>query len=506
MKKFVAVHVVRCLVFLLVIAACSPNTQKARYNVLFIAVDDLRRELNCYGATHIQSPNIDRLAAASVVFTNAHIQQAICMASRASIMTGYRPERFGIYTGESVTDLVPDALTLNKLFEQNGYAIAAFGKVYHFGSDHSNQFGDRHMDPTYRWAGRGYLLPESVEKMLINESIDIPGRNHENRGPAFEWADVQDSAYIDGYNTECALQKLEEFAQADQPFFMAVGFHKPHLPFVAPKKYWDMYPYEQVGLPQITDPPTHSNKYTLRSWGELRNYYGMPKYRPQPVGEDTTRILRQGYYACVTYVDALIGKLLDRLQKLDLSDKTIIVLWGDHGYKLGDYGYWCKWSNMDIDTRIPLIIHLPAKTHHAKVNVPVEALDLYPTLAELCGLQVPAHVEGQSLRPLLEGQEQQEDRYAYSIWPHNRTRYEDVVMGYSVKTPRFNYVEWVDLSTGEVLERELYDHLRDSMETVNVIADERYALQASSLAARCLERRQATDHDHAFHREDTKSF
>jgi len=290
----------------------SDKNEKSTLNVLFIAVDDMRPELNCYGATQIISPNIDKLASQGIRFNNAHVQQAICMATRASIMTGYRPERNGIYTGESVATLMPDVITMNMLFAQNGYDVSAFGKIYHYGSDHKDQFGDAHMDPTEKWPGRGYYTDEALEKMAYNESHPVKGRSHEDRGPAFEWADVPDSAYIDGYNTEYALRKLKENKQKGEPFFMGVGFHKPHLPFNAPQKYWDMYPLESIQLPEIKEAPENATKYTLRSWGELRNYWGIPKTN-QPVREDTTLILRQGYYACVSYVDAQIGKILDEL-------------------------------------------------------------------------------------------------------------------------------------------------------------------------------------------------
>ncbi len=277
------------------LSSCSSSEdQKKPYNVLFIAVDDMRTELNCYGSEHIHSPNIDRLAGMGVKFNRAYVQQSICMASRASLMTGYRPERHGIYTGEPVHDLVPDVLTLNQLFARNGYNVSGFGKIYHYGSDQKGQFGAEYLDPTEQWVGRGYITGEAIEQMKYNESHPVKGRNQGDRGPAYEMADVPDSAYIDGYNTEYALRKLKSYKKQGKPFFMAMGFHKPHLPFCAPKKYWDLYPPESIQQPEITDPPANANKYTLRSWGELRNYYGMPQ-TTAPVGPDTTLILRRGY-------------------------------------------------------------------------------------------------------------------------------------------------------------------------------------------------------------------
>ena len=302
--------------------------------------------------------------------------------------------------------------------------------------------------------------------------------------------------YIDGYNTEYALRKLRKYKEEGKPFFMAMGFHKPHLPFCAPKKYWDMYPLESIKHPEITEPPLNSHPYTLRDFGELRNYYGMPKTRPDRVGPDTTLILRQGYFACVTYVDALIGKLLDELEALELDANTIVILWGDHGYKLGDYGNWCKWTNMDIDTRVPLIIKVPGGNRDMQTDALVELLDMYPTLAELCGLGIPGHVEGRSLVPLLNDPKMEWVESVTTVWPHNRTKYEQVIMGYSVKTERFNYVEWVQLNTGEVLARELYDHRDDPEETVNVVDQPEYLEEIAKLEALCAERKKATDHDH----------
>jgi len=497
-RKRIIFYSIKLFFILGSVVSCSvEKTGGEPYNVLFIAVDDMRTELKTYGTDHIHSPNIDRLARQGVQFNSAFVQQSICMASRASLMTGYRPEQKGIYTGESVKDLVPGVVTLNKLFAQNGYETSAFGKIYHYKSDHLEQFGDNFMDPMDKWAGRGYLTEEAIEQMHYNESHPVKGRNHPDRGPAYEWAEVPDSAYIDGYNTEYALRKLGSYKKGGKPFFMAVGFHKPHLPFVAPKKYWDMYPLESIALPEITEPPLNSTPHTLRSWGELRNYYGMPKYK-QAVSEDTTLILRQGYYACVSYVDALIGKLLDRLDQLELADNTIIVLWGDHGYKLGDYGFWCKWSNMDIDTRVPLIFSVPGGRQGESSEAMCELQDIYPTLAELCGLELPAHVEGSSLVPQLNEPATKGKEFVYTVWPHNRWTYDETIMGYSVKSAEFNYTEWVKLNTGEVLDRDLYDHRNDPKETVNVVNEASYQEIALELARQCAVLKGGTDHDHSF--------
>ena len=295
------------------------------YNILFISIDDLRTELNCYGASHIKSPNIDRLAAQGVRFENAHVQQAICMASRASIMTGIRPEKYGIYTGLAVNDVLPDALTLNKYFQQNGYNIASCGKIYHHKIDTKKQFGNNEMKPKGTWTGRGYVTPEAIEKIALNTKY--------NRGPAYEFASVNDTIYKDGLNTQNALKKMEELSKDDAPFFLSVGLSKPHLPFTAPKKYWDMYPSSTIKITEIRKRPKNGYDKAIRTGGELKNYYGMPELFNE-IDDNLALTLRRAYYACISYADAQVGKLLDKLEALRIRDKTIVILWSDHGYKL----------------------------------------------------------------------------------------------------------------------------------------------------------------------------
>jgi iduronate 2-sulfatase len=434
-------------------------------NVLFIAIDDLRTELGCYGASHIKSPNIDKLATQGVQFNQAFVQQAICMASRASIMSGIRPARHKIFTGESLSELIPDALTINKLFKQNGYNIASCGKIYHHGIDTEKQFGDDYMKPNKTWTGRGYVTPEAIEKIKLNEKF--------KRGPAYECADVHDTIYKDGINTLNAVRKLEELSKDDKPFFLAVGLSKPHLPFVAPKKYWDMYPESSITMPEVRGMPENSNKYTMRIRGELNNYYGIPQLYAD-IDDSTILTLRRGYYACVSYADAQVGHLLNQLEKLGLSENTIIILWGDHGYKLGDYGNWCKWSNMNLDTHVPLIVKAPGFKKGEQSDALVELVDMYPTLSELCDLELPKHLEGTSFVPLLKEPDLEWKEAVFTLWPHYRSNYDKTITGFSVKTQRYNYVEWTRLKTGEVLERELYDRQLDPKETINVINNAEY--------------------------------
>jgi iduronate 2-sulfatase len=474
----------------------QPDAKKnVLYNILFISIDDLRTELNCYGASHIKSPNIDRLAAQGVRFENAHVQQAICMASRASIMTGIRPEKHGIYTGLAVDDVLPETLTINKYFEQNGYNIASCGKIYHHKIDTKKQFGENEIKSKGTWTGRGYVTPEAIEKITLNTKY--------NRGPAYEFAPVNDTIYKDGLNTQNALKKMEELSKDNVPFFLSVGLSKPHLPFVAPKKYWDMYPSSTIKITEIRKRPKNGYDKAIRTGGELKNYYGMPELFNE-IDDNLALTLRRAYYACISYADAQVGKLLDKLEDLRIRDKTIVILWSDHGYKLGDYNSWCKWTNMHLDTNIPLIFSIPEGKRNSVSKTPVAALDIYPTLVELNGLQKPNHLDGKSIVTLLKNPEIQRERVVFSIWPINRNDYKKTIIGYAAKTARFNYVEWIKIGSGEMVGRELFDHRKDPNETLNLIDNIEYAETINFLAKKVSERIQNTHHDHKFKKIDSK--
>ena len=490
-----------CLKFLTMVVICQgqinqPGAKKnALYNILFISIDDLRTELNCYGASHIKSPNIDRLAAQGVLFENAHVQQAICMASRASIMTGIRPEKHGIYTGLAVDDVLPEILTINKYFEQNGYNIASCGKIYHHKIDTKKQFGKNEIKSKGTWTGRGYVTPEAIEKITLNTKY--------NRGPAYEFAPVNDTIYKDGLNTQNALKKMEELSKENVPFFLSVGLSKPHLPFVAPKKYWDMYPSSTIKITDIRERPKNGYNKAIRTGGELKNYYGMPELFNE-IDDNLALTLRRAYYACISYADAQVGKLLDKLEALGIRDKTIVILWSDHGYKLGDYNSWCKWTNMHLDTNIPLIFSIPEGKRNSVSKTPVAALDIYPTLVELNGLQKPNHLDGKSIVNLLKNPEIQSERVVFSIWPIDRHDYKKTIIGYAAKTVRFNYVEWIKIGSGEMVGRELFDHRKDPNETLNLIDNIEYAETINFLAKKVSERIQNTHHNHKFKKISSK--
>ncbi len=451
--------------------SCTGKKEEpTRPNVLFIAIDDLRPELNCYGNEHISSPHIDRLAEQGVLFERAYCQQAICMASRASLFSGYHAAYRQIYSCRSLKDLMPGVLTINQLFSNAGYDVLGIGKLYHHREDHEEQFGDTWRN-TRTWEGdntqgRGYVTPGAIASLT-----------DEGRGPAWEMAAVEDNAYRDGFYAEWVSQKLVELKDAEKPFFLGVGFHKPHLPFNAPQKYWDLYDREAIATAQNPFYPENGSAYGKHNFGELRNYTNIPKGNT-PLTEETAKTLIHGYYACVSYVDAQVGKIMGALEASGLADNTVIILWGDHGWKLGEHGMWCKHTNFDLDTRVPMIISAPGMQQNVKTSSFAGFVDIFPTLADLCGLEIPGQLHGKSLVPVLEDPAALVKDHAYSVWPSyraSRTNPEEAILGFSFRTDQFRYTEWVRLHSGELLDRELYDHETDPAENENVIDDQQYA-------------------------------
>lgn len=429
----------------------------ARPNVLFIAVDDLRPHLGCYGHSEVLSPNMDRLASRGMVFERAYCQQSICMASRASLLSGYRPDKGGIFKCGPMYKHVPDALPLNRHFLDNGYETVSIGKIYHHKSDERRGWSREAFHAKGEWEGRGYVTPEAVS--LVHEyDKKHPKASRKGMGPAFECADVPDSAYPDGVSADRALEELNRLK--DRPFFLAVGFHKPHLPFTAPKKYWDMYREEDIRPADNPFIPKNAPKEALTDWGELRGYHGIPANGP--LSDDLARKLIRGYRACVSYTDAQIGRLLDELDRLNLRENTIVVLWGDHGWKLGEHGMWCKHTNFELDTHSTLLISAPGmKAPGRRTRALTEFVDIYPTLCDLAGLEKPGHLEGATLASLLDDPDGPGKEAAYSQYPRG------TVMGYSVRTDRHRYTEWRRIGEKEVKARELYDHETDPYENTN---------------------------------------
>ena len=452
----------------------SSLAQSDTMNVLFVVVDDLRPELGCYGQKQIVSPNIDELARDGLLFERAYCQQAVCAPSRSSVLSGCRPDTTRIYNLKTpLRQAMPDVLSLPEHFKNSGYQAISIGKVYHHAKDDLQSWSKDPFRSKGDWKGRGYLTDEAIEAMKQNDEI-LRQQNNPRRGlgPAFEAAEVPDNAYHDGKDADAAVEALRQLK--DKKFFLAVGFKKPHLPFNAPKRYWDMYSPESIKLAENPFEPEGVTEYSLTNFGELRTYFGMPKEGPVP--DNFARQLIHGYSACVSYVDAQLGRLLRELERLRLRDKTVIILWGDHGWKLGEHASWCKHTNFEIDARAPMIITVPGmKTAGERSYGLTEFVDMYPTLCDLCALPLPEHLEGTSFVPLLEKPERPWKKCAFSQYPRGN------VMGYAVRTDRFRYTEWKDRESGEVKARELYDHQSDMQENVNVAGRGEYAEEITRL-------------------------
>ncbi len=453
-----------------------------RPNVVFIAVDDLRPELGAYGKDYIKSPNIDRLAKEGVTFDRAYVQQAVCSPSRTSVMTGARPDTTKVW--DLVTSFrvaMPDVVTLGQHFKQSGYFVQGMGKLYHGNLNDEKTWSVPWQNPE----AVKYALPENVllEDRLKNSKVAVKAKKKSDlppdpdgppssgvnmRGPAFEGADVPDNTFTDGKVAELAVASLREMSKKKEPFFLAVGFIKPHLPFVSPKKYWDMYDPSKIELATNKFRPKDAPEFAVLAGGEIRNYYGIPE---TSIPDDMARKLKHGYYAAISYTDAQVGKVLDELERLGLRKNTIVVLWGDHGWKLGEHEAWTKHSNMEIDTHAPLLMSAPgmksAGTHSKAL---VELVDIYPTLVELAGLPLPAHLEGTSFKPLLDNPQLSWKAGAFSQYPRSAAvAGGKAIMGYSMVNERYRITQWVlraDLS--KVVAVELYDHQSDPQENQNI--------------------------------------
>lgn len=449
-------------------------------NVLMIAVDDLRPELACYGATHIHSPNIDRLAAQGVRFDRAYCQVAVCGASRASLLSGCRPETTNCWDYKTpLRAKMPDVLSLPQHFRNNGYETSFLGKVYHSPKDDPQgwSLSADEWAPKDVGKGKGYVkTPHS--RRVPNPSI--PNLKH---GPSIEnGGDVPDDAYTDGHNADRAVQMLQRFATHEKPFFLAVGFYKPHLPFVSPDRYWRMYDRDAITVPPRED-VIDGVPYAGSSWGELKNYPDIPR-NVEYLDDEKSKELIHGYYAAVSYMDAQVGKLLDALDETGLRENTIVLLWGDHGWYLGDFGDWCKHTNYEVATHVPLIISAPGTSTGQSTKALTEYVDLFPTLSELAGLEIPGHCQGTSLAPLLENPDEEGKPAAFSQYIKTK-RGVGPMLGTSVRTPRYRYTEWRSRKTGELDAIELIDFETDPGATRNVAADGQYADVLPELRALC---------------------
>ncbi len=419
----------------------SARETSERPNVLFIAIDDLRPELGCYGADHILSPNIDSIASQGVMFNRAYCQAPHCGPSRASLLTGIHTRKYhGIPLSPEI--LAPGKLTLPSAFRRAGYYTVGNGKIYHQREDDAEQ----------SWSEPPFSLvngPKENNHLTYHDEDSanyIGGRK--NRGPFFEAPDVSDNTYIDGQTCKKAVKDMRRLAKMDKPFFLACGFVRPHLPFYAPKKYWDLYDREKLELANNRYTPKDAPS-SLRGSGEVHSYHDRgTKYN----STEFHRIARHGYYACVSYADALVGKLLATLDELGLRDNTIVVIWGDHGWNLGEHNFWSKHNLLHNSTRAPLIISAPGFKKNVTTDGIVELLDIYPTLCELADIKLPEHLEGRSMVPLLHNPHLSGKEAAFTRWKE----------GLVVTTRDFTYTQY---SNNQHM---LYDRRKDPGENANV--------------------------------------
>ena len=488
--------------------------EASRPNVLFIVVDDLRPELGCYGKDYIKSPSIDRLAAAGMVFNRAYCQQAVCSPSRSSVMTGTRPDTTKVW--DLLTHFrvaLPDVVTLGQCFRRNGYFVQGMGKIYHGGFEDPPTWSVPWQNPP----AVVYALPEDValsESGIQGEpdgdkgdnsgaalaSYSLPDTNASSkgkaagdtgeqnpgkkgkkgkkggggnppnsRGPIYECADVPDNTYTDGKVADLAVKTLQEICKKPEPFFLAVGFIRPHLPWVSPKRYWDLYDPAKIELAPNPFLPKDAPAYAINpNDGEVRSYKGVPPAGPIP--PDIAHKLKQAYFAGVSYSDAQVGRVLAELDRLGLRKNTIIVLWGDHGWKLGEHAAWGKHTDVENDVNAPLILSAPGMKHAgAHTDALVEFVDIYPTLCELAGVPLPGYLEGTSFKPLLDDPKRPWKSAAFSQYPRSQ---KGGLMGYTMRTDRYRFTIWVGRTDHSKVDAiELYDHQNDPQENVNIAKD-----------------------------------
>ncbi len=431
-------------------AGNAPKVTEKKNNVLFIICDDLRTELECYNHSMVKTPNINRLAENGVVFNRSYCNIPVCGASRASILTGMRPtcNAFSFWNLR-VDKEAPDAMTLNRTFKEAGYITISNGKVFH----HQDEASSVYWDDTMPYPNPlDYQTEENKAFLRIQKETGT-----RKRGLYYEKADLPEAEYLDGKMVQKSLSDLKKLSLEKKPFFLAVGFVRPHLPFVVPKKYWDLYDHNKIRVPDnyVLKEGNLIPPHALTHWDELLAYRGIPD--EGPLSEDAPRTMIHGYYACVSYVDALIGQLLDEVERLGLKENTTIVLIGDHGWNLGEHGMWCKHSIMQTSLHAPLIIQTPGGLKGYRTNEIVEYIDLYPTFCDIASLPKTGQLEGQSLYPLLHDKKAKGKGYAIARWNNGFTYLDD----------QYSYTEWWD-KNDEITDRMLFDHTTDPDENYNL--------------------------------------
>jgi iduronate 2-sulfatase len=506
---------------LLSVAAMNIFAQKtSKPNILFIAVDDYKPIAGCYGNTLVKTPNIDRLAKMGTVFMNNYCQQSVCGPTRASLMTGMRPDYTKVWDLKTqMRDMNPDILTIPQHFITQGYTTSGMGKIYHPSSaikkidpvswsvpylelketDFANNLGFP-ANAQYQKPENKALFPPKEKNKEKKDDNDEAVAN--KKGPSSECIDVPDNAYNDGVYALKAKEQIIKLAKQDNPFFLAVGFHKPHLPFVAPKKYWDLYKREDMPLEKFQEHSKNGVEIAYHKSGELRNYIDIPEFATLP-GDDLRiglkiekqKELIHGYYAAISYMDAQVGILLNTLEEQGLLNNTIIVLWGDHGWHLGDHDLWEKHTTFEQANRSPLIIAAPGMKPGTSKSLS-EHIDIFPTLCQLAGVSTPSILAGKSLVPVMQDKKAEVKDFAMSQYYRNlkaeeakKLGYKErKLWGYSMRTDKYRYVMWMNDFTSEqtfnadkIYAIELYDFEKDPMETINVADDKNYKTTAEEL-------------------------
>lgn len=447
------------------LASEAPQKKKP-LNVLFIAVDDFRPQLGCYGTPVVKSPNIDKLAKNGLLFNHAYCQQAVSSPSRTSLMTGLRPDGTKVWDLQThFRNTIPDVVTLPEQFKKYGYHTLAFSKLYHGSKfDDPNSWSEKSWFPNKP----PFLTPEGQAKVKENNRSEF-------NGIPYEAPDVPDNALKDGQTADEVIKALPRLK--DKPFFLAVGFLKPHLPFVAPKKYWDLYTRDQFKLPEHQTLPDGAPPFVIGR-SELLSY--LVESKGWPIEEKEAISLLHGYHACVSYTDAQIGRIIDELKRLDMLKNTVVILWGDHGWHLGEHGHWTKHTNFEIATRAPLIISVPGQKNKGKsTGALVEFVDIYPSLCDICGVPMPDGLEGTSFKPLIDKPGMPWKKAAFSQYPKNVPGIGQV-MGYTMRTSRYRLTRWA-VPEKNFCEYELYDYSSDPLETKNWAKDPAYSKMLQEL-------------------------
>ena len=487
------IFVLFCLLAMTLIKAQN-NTP---YNIVFIAVDDLKPTIRSYGDALAITPNLDFLARKSTLFLNNHTQQAICSPSRISLLTGKRPDYTKVYDLKTkMRDKKPNIITLPQHFKDMGFTTAGVGKIFDpRGVDRKSDapswsipFVKPHQLSYPKSFGPPKLGDYQNEEIKANINAFIKKNGLSRNGnlsealknkykPPVSFSDKPDQAYADGIIAAKAVDMIDDLSKdSKSPFFLAVGFRKPHLPFSAPKQYWDLYKRERMPLAEYRERAKNTGRLSYHNSGEMRSFtapdwdYKSDKNRQLQMDDDLERELIHGYYACVTFIDFQIGKIVKKLKAEGLMDKTIIVVWGDHGYHFGDHRLWNKHSNFEQATRSPLIIYAPQDQRPRKVYSPTEFVDVFPTLCELANIPLLSGLDGRSLLPLMDGSVQSVKEYAVSQYPRNQN------MGYSFRSSDYRYTLWInkskigkDISEKDIIQEELFDYSKDPLETENMI-------------------------------------